>query len=100
MAALCDTNTGRTYPLRGPALTVGRYAECDIQIKDRQVSGRHATILRAGDAYYLSDLGSSNGTFVNGKQITESTQLRDGDVIDLCGPTFEFVEQSGVASTI
>jgi serine phosphatase RsbU (regulator of sigma subunit) len=98
MAALCDITTGQQYPLRGPSLTLGRHADCDIPIKNPQVSGRHAMILCAGDAYYLMDLGSSNGTYVNGEQITESTQLRAGDVIDLSGPSFKFVEKTDVAS--
>ncbi len=100
MAAICDTSTGRMHPLHGPSVTLGRHAECDIQVKLPQVSGRHAMILCAGDTYYISDLGSANGTLVNGERITESTPLRAGDMIDLCGPTFEFVEESDATRTV
>src|SRR5262245_50518240 len=95
MAALRDTSTGREYPLRGPSMTVGRSVDCDIHINNPQGSGRHAMILCTDDTFYLSDLGSSNGTQVNGRRITESTRLRSGDMIDLCGPVFAFVEHAG-----
>jgi phosphoserine phosphatase RsbU/P len=101
MAILRDIESGRVFPLLSESVTVGRHAECDLQIKDNlHVSGRHAMILRAADAYYLTDLGSSNGTSVNGERITESTRLRPGDRIDLCGPTFEFVEDADPTATI
>ena len=74
MALLRDTATGRDYPLRGPSVTVGRSAECDIQLNSPQVSGRHALIICANDIYYLTDMGSSNGTQINGKRVKGSTR--------------------------
>src|SRR5436190_21262525 len=99
MAVLRDTTNGREYPLRGPSVTVGRAPECDIQVNSPQVSGRHALIICANDAYYLTDMGSSNGTQINGKRVKGSTRLDPGDIIDLCGPTFAFVHEA-VGSTV
>src|ERR1700688_675210 len=100
MAALRETTTGRDFPLTGPSATIGRAAECDIQVNSPQVSGRHAMILSTNDAYYLTDLGSSNGTQINGQRVKGSTRLNPGDLIDLCGPTFAFVDGAGLISTV
>jgi serine phosphatase RsbU (regulator of sigma subunit) len=94
MAVLRDINTGQEYPLRGPSVTLGRSAECDIQISSPQVSARHALILCSNDAYYLTDVGSSNGTQINGTRVKGSTRLNTGDTIDLCGPSFTFAAEA------
>src|SRR5262245_48698594 len=100
MAILRDTTTGRDYPLRGASITVGRSAECDIQLNSPQVSARHALIICANDIYYLTDMGSSNGTQINGKKVKGSTRLDAGDTIDLCGPSFTFILDSAIPSTV
>jgi len=61
-------------------LTIGRLAENDIVIENYAVSGKHAVITRKEDAYFIDDLTSTNGTFVNGKQIAAHS-LKDGDII-------------------
>src|SRR5438067_1546655 len=98
MAVLSDMNTRRVYAIHGPSLTIGRRMDCDLQIQDPCASNRHAQISCTGGVYYLSDLGSSNGTQVNGKRITESVQLKAGDIIGLGGLSFEFVEPLSVSS--
>lgn len=60
--------------------TIGRRADNDIRVDDRTVSGRHAQIVWVYDAPYLQDLGSTNGSFVNGTRVGRET-LHDGDVI-------------------
>ena len=60
--------------------TIGRAPENSIRLEDTSVSGRHAEIVVVGDNCYLKDIGSTNGTMVNGQPITE-TQLRAGDRI-------------------
>jgi hypothetical protein len=50
---------------------------------DEEVSRRHAVIVRAADRYLIEDLGSTNGTFVNGRRVDRPVPLRDGDVIFL-----------------
>src|SRR5262249_17951319 len=61
-------------------LTVGREAS-DLALDDRQASRRHAIVRALEDGLEVTDLGSANGTFVNGKRIAETLRLEDGDVV-------------------
>ncbi len=76
------------FPL-GARTTLGRHPENNIRLTDREVSKEHAAIERNGAAFVLRDLGSSNGTFVNGRRIRE-LKLREGDelVIGNCRLVF------------
>ena len=60
--------------------TIGRSEECDYQIASSRVSRNHAEISKAAGAYLLRDLGSTNGTFVNGQKI-EQARLSEGDLV-------------------
>src|ERR1700694_6164649 len=62
------------------AMTVGRSSACNIRIGDAGVSSKHAKIWCEDGEYYLMDLGSTNGTFVNDKDV-DREKLNDGDVI-------------------
>src|SRR5260221_7678007 len=92
MPVLRELSGGREYPLQGAALIVGRAAACDIQFLEAKVSARHARIEKAGESWFVTDLGSSNGTFVNGDHIHERTRLRPGDQIDFSGPVLAFID--------
>ncbi|MFZ9889065.1 MAG: FHA domain-containing protein, partial [Myxococcota bacterium] len=70
-------------PIRGAVLTVGRDPSTDIHLDHRSLSRRHAQIERRGAALWVRDLGSHNGTFVNGKRVDEAQALVDGDVIEV-----------------
>ena len=61
-------------------IVIGRSSDCDVQLDDATVSRRHAEVRHIGDGYSLVDLGSTNGTEVNGQRIQE-TALMNGDVI-------------------
>jgi hypothetical protein len=61
---------------------IGRSPECDVFLDDVTVSRRHAELVREGDTFTISDLGSLNGTFVNRKRI-ESAQLEDDDELQI-----------------
>src|SRR5512147_2378288 len=61
----------------GKELVVGRREDADVQIRDDGVSRRHASITVVGEGAELKDLGSANGTFVDGQRVTES-RLTDG----------------------
>jgi pSer/pThr/pTyr-binding forkhead associated (FHA) protein len=61
---------------------IGRSPECDIFLDDVTVSRRHAELVRDGDTFTITDLGSLNGTFVNRKRI-ESARLEDDDEVQI-----------------
>lgn len=75
---------GQRWVLDQDRMTIGRASDCDIVLPRRQVSRRHARIERVDDSYLLRDLGSKNGTFVNGQRVgDEPYSLRDGDEIQI-----------------
>ncbi|TLM81252.1 MAG: FHA domain-containing protein [Actinobacteria bacterium] len=73
---------GTKVPLAGPVV-IGRSPGADIVIADDFVSGRHAKITPAGDGALLEDLGSTNGTIVNGAKVGAPVSLGAGSVIDI-----------------
>lgn len=66
-------------------ITIGRTADNDIQIDNMAVSGRHARIIRNLSRYYLEDLNSTNGTFLNEEKIRKNSQreLKESDEITI-----------------
>lgn len=83
--------TGRDpLPLADRTVTIGRSPDCDISFDDANVSRRHAEIRVVLGAYVISDLGSTNGTQVNGVPITLERTLRDGDIITLGSHSIAF----------
>ena len=73
---------GVVVHIRKTTTTVGRHHSSDVVIDDPSVSRRHAEITYSGDGYFVSDLGSKNGTFVNQDNIGKSQHsLVDGDEI-------------------
>jgi pSer/pThr/pTyr-binding forkhead associated (FHA) protein len=76
---------GVVFPLHG-WITVGRAPTSDVVLDDTFVSGAHARLVPRGQFYYVEDLGSTNGTFLNDKQVTEAqlryeSRLRIGDTV-------------------
>jgi len=71
----------RRVPIGPPGATVGRQPPCDVVIPAAEVSRRHARIDIAGDAAVLTDLGSTNGTFVDGARIAAPTPLVNGSMV-------------------
>jgi hypothetical protein len=80
---------GRRIPLGADAFTIGRLADCDLAIDDPLASRRHAEIRAEPDAYRLVDLGSLNGTMVNGAP-AKNHVLSDGDVVSIGSVSFRF----------
>lgn len=74
---------GRRVFLEKPPVVIGRDERCDLVIADRQVSRYHARISLEGDGYILTDLGSKNGTFLNGQELDAPHVLQDGDEIQI-----------------
>jgi len=76
-------NAGSTYLLDADATTVGRSPDSDVFLDDVTVSRAHASVeRRAGAAWFVRDVGSLNGTYVNGEQVDETT-LATGDHIQI-----------------
>jgi FHA domain-containing protein len=81
--------TSRTWPLSKEAVVIGRMEGCDIILPDAGVSRRHAEIRREGDEWVVIDLGSTNGTEINGKRVNRH-RLTPGDRLALGETTLEF----------
>ncbi len=75
--------SGQRWALNRPESVIGRDADCDIVIPDRQVSRRHARLHRVDNGFEVEDLGSKNGTHVNGAPLTAPHRLQDGDLIQV-----------------
>ena len=89
-----DTSTqpvivGQGGPLNGyrwslsNEIVIGRTGTCDISITNQQVSREHARVFMSENGPALTDLGSKNGTFLNGKPVTEEMTLEEGDIIQI-----------------
>jgi membrane-bound lytic murein transglycosylase D len=85
------THRGQKLKIKGDLTRLGRGSANDLVLADEIVSGSHAEIRRQVDAYTLIDLGSTNGTFLNGKPV-QKARLKNGDRIELGqgGPLIEF----------
>jgi pSer/pThr/pTyr-binding forkhead associated (FHA) protein len=73
----------QTYDLNKDIITVGRDITNDITINDPEVSRHHMRFTRGAGGFTLEDLGSTNGTFVNGQRLTGAKPLSNGDMIGL-----------------
>jgi hypothetical protein len=83
---------GREVPVTGDRVVLGRSRECDIRLADANVSRRHAEVRHEEGTYWVIDLGSTNGTELNGRRV-ERAELSDGDRITL-GSTDVRVERT------
>ena len=72
---------GKVYPLEAAEISIGRDSSNMVAINDAEVSRRHARMELRGPAYMIQDLGSTNGTFVNGTRITGLQVLNPGDTV-------------------
>jgi predicted component of type VI protein secretion system len=74
---------GKIFNLGGSNITIGRDINVEIVINIPEISRRHAQLRLEGGVYYLEDLGSTNGTFVNGQRLTAPHRMREGETIML-----------------
>lgn len=84
-----EDGTRREVSLDRPTVTIGRLPECEVVLNDRGASRRHAQIRANDDVFTLTDLGSTNGTRLNG-QTVQSRELEDGDRITIGSTILEF----------
>jgi S1-C subfamily serine protease len=95
LKVLSGFNAGLLAVFSKPYVAIGRHPASDLRFdadKELDVSSRHAALLKQGEHWFLRDLGSRNGTLVNGHKITQDVKLDDTDQIRLGanGPTVEF----------
>jgi pSer/pThr/pTyr-binding forkhead associated (FHA) protein len=75
---------GREFDLMGPRFVIGRESDCDFQIDDEKASRHHAAINRTPEGQlWIEDLGSTNGTYVNGQPIPQPVPLTGGETITI-----------------
>ncbi|MBI5877330.1 MAG: FHA domain-containing protein [Chloroflexi bacterium] len=89
---------GHFVAIRHDSLTIGRDPGCDLRLNDRQVSRRHARIVRHSSGYAIHDLDSPNGVRVQGRKV-ESVLLRDGDRIEIGRARLVFRQTSAPPSS-
>ena len=82
---------GWTFDLNGGA-TVGRSPTADVRIDDPFASSAHARIFPRGQFMYIEDMGSTNGTFLNGRQVRKPEQLRVADTIRIGDTEYRYQE--------
>jgi hypothetical protein len=82
---------GQKYVLTSPNTTIGRGEDCDIVISDKNVSRHHLEIAITPDGTIVSDLNSTNGTYVEGNRINKA-YLLDGNLITIGNTNMEFIE--------
>jgi len=85
LATIKGPNLGQRFALSGDSLLIGRQEDADIFLESLAVSRQHARIHYQGGEYFIEDVGSSNGTFINGRRISGPTPLTEGDALQI-GP--------------
>jgi two-component system cell cycle response regulator len=83
LTVLRGPNAGGLFTLDGPRTLIGRSSEAQVMLTDAAMSRRHSAIARTPEGYFIEDLGSANGTIVDGVKIAELTQLHDGSRIEV-----------------
>jgi diguanylate cyclase (GGDEF)-like protein len=83
---------GQVYRLNEGRQLIGRRPECEIRLRERAVSGLHAEVVRVRDVVTINDLGSTNGTVVDGAAIVSPLQLEEGTLLRLGNCVFKFVD--------
>jgi pSer/pThr/pTyr-binding forkhead associated (FHA) protein/uncharacterized RDD family membrane protein YckC len=84
----------QTRSFEGDRLLIGREPTCNLQLNHPSVSRQHCVIVRKGDVFVLQDLRSSNGTFVNGRKVSGTFYLNNGDDLQVGEYTLRFLFES------
>ena len=89
---LKDLSTGDVYEVTSNPFTIGKSQTCSLVIADKVVSRHHAEVVQYGDKYFIKDLSSTNGTFINGNKLMADTdvELKDGQEIIFANKKFVY----------
>tara|TARA_R110002111_G_scaffold168038_1_gene233823 strand:- start:89986 stop:91668 length:1683 start_codon:yes stop_codon:yes gene_type:complete len=100
MATLVMLQAGQavSYSLSSEETVIGRHPDCQVQLDSNMVSRRHAQVVGEGQKFYVEDLGSGNGTFLNGKKIEGRTLLAHEDRLKVGPILFRFESDQGQPS--
>jgi len=100
LVVIYGPDLGRRVPLGGARLEIGRSSKCDLSIDQDSVSRHHARIERdRGGAYQVSDLGSTNGTYLNDVAVTGEQVLSDGDRLKIGRTIVKFMEGDNIEAS-
>jgi pSer/pThr/pTyr-binding forkhead associated (FHA) protein len=94
LLVLSGFEVGTFMPINGETL-IGRLDTCQIRPAHPTVSRKHCRIFSEEDKFFVEDLGSMNGTTVNGSKIQSKIELKDGDSINVATVEFRFVLSDG-----
>src|SRR6516165_5248422 len=89
-----------THELSRDETVIGRHPECHIQIDSNMVSRKHARVFRDGNRFLVEDLGSGNGTTVNGVRIVNATPLSHDDRIKLGPILIRYIDQAAAQTLV
>ena len=92
LVVIAGPGLGHQYDLADTPVDIGRQEECVISIPSSKVSRRHASVQRVLGRYTVTDLGSTNGTFLNGRRLEKAEQLKDGDKIKVGELVLKYME--------
>ncbi|GEM_PF-1024103 len=81
LVAVAGPTPGARWPLHESVMTIGRDQECAITLPDSSVSRQHAQIVRQPTGFFVSDLRSANGAYLNGERLKAPTLIKPGDIL-------------------
>lgn len=93
------SDAGRRCEITNGGLSIGRDASCDVVVPEETVSRQHARVVQKPDGFYVEDLRSLNGTYVNGRLIQAPVRLKDRDRIEVDRFVLRFVGDEGGLAT-
>lgn len=93
LVLVVDGGMARCWPINAAGLVVGRSSEVDVSIDDVKLSRRHVRLTQQEGRYYVEDLGSRNGTFLNNRRLSSKVVLRHNDLLCVGSQVFRFHQE-------
>ncbi len=95
-----DTSEPKNFPITGDTARIGRHSHCDIFLDHNGVSREHARLTVEEGSFFIEDLKSRNGTFLNGQPVTAKTPINNGDILRFCDIELIFMTGTPASSGI